>query len=87
MSFIHFFLILNKAIKYTWMAHSLWFCRWSIHQRHYSWSNRSFPHQSRGKQKRISDMMEWCNKLFICQISTWKWSRDTSNDFSILVFV
>jgi hypothetical protein len=38
------FLILDKAIKYTWMALSLLFSRWIIHKRLYSWSNRSFPH-------------------------------------------
>jgi hypothetical protein len=39
------------------MTLSLCFCRWSLHKRHYSWSNRLFPHQSRDKQKWISNVM------------------------------
>jgi hypothetical protein len=53
-SFVHF-LILEKAIKYTWMGLSLCFCRCNIHKRQYSYSNRPFQCLKRGKKKWISD--------------------------------
>jgi hypothetical protein len=87
-SFIHF-LILEKAKKYSWMRLFLCFCRWNIHKKHYSQSNRPFQHQSRGKQKwishwRLQDVAKtWWkrNKLIIYQFSIWKWFGDTPNGF------